>query len=280
MRTTPPFAYLKLILASDLSQPGWLLFGFGMIFVWIFGIKGDYRDAVLFLGSRDSAVGTITRVEEGFGEENESEIWAFSYSFVGPEGNQYPGLCYSAWHRFKVGEQVTVEFPAGKPTQSRIVGTRRAQFPALAAISFFFPALGLYMIARGFARGRKAFRLLQSGKQAQGKLESDLPDREGGLTNYQTVFSFMTDTGRILSMRQKVHVLADLEDKCRTLVIYAPDNPSNAVLVETVPGRPYVNENDEIVFKEPMRLWAYLLLPTICILGHSVWAYLLIFGPS
>jgi hypothetical protein len=74
MRTTPPFAYLKLIFASDLSQPGWLLFGFGMIFVWIFGIKGDYRDAILFLGSRDTVVGTITKVEESFGEENESEI--------------------------------------------------------------------------------------------------------------------------------------------------------------------------------------------------------------
>jgi hypothetical protein len=188
------------------------------------------------------------------------------------------GLSYSSWHRFKVGEQVTVELPAGNPTQSRIVGTRRTQFPALAACSFFFPALGLYMIARGFARGRKAFRLLQSGKQAQGKLESDVPDREGGLTNYQAVFSFMTDTGRTCSLRQNAHVLADLEDRSRTVVFYAPDNPSNAVLVETVPGRPYVNENDEIVFKEPVRLWAYLILPTICLVGHGVWAWFAIIG--
>ena len=64
MRTTPPLAYLKLILATDLAQPGWLLFGVGMIFIWIFGINGDYRDPFSFLGSRDTAIGTITRVEE------------------------------------------------------------------------------------------------------------------------------------------------------------------------------------------------------------------------
>jgi hypothetical protein len=247
-----------------------------MIFIWIFGINGDYRDPFSFLGSRDTAIGTITRVEEGIGDENESEIYGFSYSFTGPEGDQYSGVSYSSWHRFKVGEQVTIEFPAGNPAVSRIAGTRRTKFPALAGVSFLFPALGLFMIGRGFARGRKAFRLLKTGTQAQGKLESEVPDRGSSLVNYNAVFSFMTDHGRICSLRQRIHVPASLEDKSRTVIFYSPDNPDDAVLVENIPGRPYVDEAGAIAFKEPVRLWAYLILPTMCLVGHGYWAWRLL----
>jgi hypothetical protein len=275
MRTAPSLAYFKLLIASDPGQLGWLLFGFSMMFVWTLGIRGDYRSVFQFAGTLDNAIGTVTKLEEGFGDENESEIWGFSYTFVGPDGNQYSGVSYSGWHRFAVGNQVDVEFPVGNPAVSRIVGMRRTEFDALVAVAFIFPALGLFLIGRGFARGRKAYRLLLSGKQAQGKLESEVPDRGSSLVNYDAVFSFMTASRRICSLRQKIHVLASLEDKSRTVIFYSPDNPADAVLAHAVPGLPYVDENDMIVFKEPIRLWAYLILPTICLVGHGVWAWVL-----
>jgi hypothetical protein len=139
-----------------------------MIFVWLFGIKGDYSAALLFSGKRDSALGAITNVEKGFGTQNESEIYAYSYTFW-PGGNHYSGVSYSSQHRFAVGDQVAVEFPAENPARSRIAGMRQTPFPALVGLAFVLPALGLFLIGRGFARGRRAHRLLLSGKQNAGK---------------------------------------------------------------------------------------------------------------
>src|SRR5438270_621013 len=85
-RPLPPLAYCRLILASHPSQFGWLLFGFGMIFVWALGVKGDYRDLGLFPGERVTTVGVVTNSEVTNGSEKESEIYANSYTFAGPDG--------------------------------------------------------------------------------------------------------------------------------------------------------------------------------------------------
>jgi hypothetical protein len=96
------------------------------------------------------------------------------------------------------------------------------------------------------------------------------------LVDYDAVLSFTTDDGRKCSLRQRIHVLASVEDNPGTTIVYAPDNPSDAVLPATLPGRPCINEAGQILFKEPVSLWASLLLPTTCLVSHSYWAWLIL----
>ena len=118
-RSVPLAVRLRLLLGGFLNQFGWLFFGFGMIFVWVFVVDQDLTGWYVFRGTLESAEGITTRCEETNATINERPVYAIHYEF-NVDDDQYAGVSYSTGKRMADEKLVTVEFPAGNPlTHSR-----------------------------------------------------------------------------------------------------------------------------------------------------------------
>src|SRR5205823_5176432 len=89
---------LVVLFGGMLSGMGWFLFGFGMLFVWIFASRGDYSSAFFMRGPLETAPGVITAVKntrfsEGGRQSKGTPIYACTYMF-NAGGSDYEGTSY------------------------------------------------------------------------------------------------------------------------------------------------------------------------------------------
>src|SRR6202158_2777437 len=98
-RTLPWSTRLVVLFGGTFSGFGWLFFGFGMIFVWIFAGKGDYTSAFMMRGVLETAPAVVTGVQntkfsEGGGKHTPgTPIYAYHYKFQSG-GTDYEGTSY------------------------------------------------------------------------------------------------------------------------------------------------------------------------------------------
>src|SRR6266404_9310820 len=174
-RSVPWSTQLVVLFGGTLSWLGWVFFGFGMIFVWIFADKGDYSSAFVMRGKLDAAAAEITAVEnthftEGGGKHSKgTPVYAYHYRFQNA-GRDFEGTSFHKGLTGRNDDAMTVEFPPERPDRSRIRGMRRAMFGPSVGMVFLFPILGLGFILPGLWQGAKNLRLLANGETAQGRL--------------------------------------------------------------------------------------------------------------
>jgi hypothetical protein len=270
-----PSDYLRLILGTHPTQGGWILLGFGMVFVWAFSTKADYAGVVRFSGPLDTAAGEVVGIREGFGTENESEVLAYEYRFTGPDGRDYTGVSYSARRRLRIGDKVAVEFPRGDPGVSRIVGMSRGAAPVWAgAVAVVCPLFGLWFLGLGYVRARRARRLLTTGQLATATVtgKTEVPNGDGVLVEW--AFTFAAFDGRESTLKHRTEPSGLFEEGVGYPVAYDPSNPADAVLLAALPGRPRVGEGGDIAFPEAESWRSLLLFPVLTIVGHGVHAVL------
>ena len=137
-REVPLLVKARVLFGGPLSVAGWAFFGFGSIFVWMFGLNADYTSWYRFSGAVETAAGKITRSEAtnftsgGSRGRRGTPIYANRYAYREPDGVEHAGVSYATGVRLSAGEAVTVEHPAGRPEISRIRGMRRAPLPGCA----------------------------------------------------------------------------------------------------------------------------------------------------
>lgn len=281
-RFVPPAVKCRLLFGGGQNQFGWIFFGFGMVFVWIFGVNTDPLGWYHFRGDLEEVAGVVQRCEEtsfsqGGSEHSEgTPIFAHHYEFQ-VRGTLYKGVSYAlAPDKRDTGAEVTVEFSRGNPDRSRIAGMRTAPFPAWAALVVgLFPLVGLCVIADGLRKGRKAIRLLTFGQQAQGSLKSKKATnhRVNKQAVHKMTFEFTDEMGRHHETVVKTHQTEQLEDDALEPLLYDPVRPSNATLLDHLPGSPQIEPNGEIRTSHPARSYLVLILPALTVLGHGLYAW-------
>ena len=159
------------------NQFGWAFLGFGLIFVWVFGLSADLSFLRFSLADTETTEGVILRTEATNASENEMPIYAYTYAYrVESLEAEYQGTAYSTGREFEPGWSVTVEYLKNNPDVSRIEGMRRSTFgPWVLCLVIPFPLVGLGFAAVGLSKGFKANRLLAHGKIGLGTLKSRLP---------------------------------------------------------------------------------------------------------
>lgn len=138
-----------------------------------------------------------------------------------------------------------------------------------------FPAIGLAIISVGLRKGLRALRLLTHGIPAQGRLVGE------EATNVQIndtpvmamTFEFKTVDGRSARCVAKTHLTHDLKDDAEEPLVYDPEDPSVAVLLDDLPGKPRISEASVVRSREG-RVWHLLALPVATVLLHVVWTVL------
>jgi hypothetical protein len=281
-RDVPLLVYLRILFGGFLNQVGWLFFGFGLVFVWIFTVNVDLTSWYLFRGQLDTTQGKVLYCEKtkfssgGSKNSRGTPVYAIHYAFTGPDGAEYKGLSFNTGRQFDEGQTVTIEHLQDKPHISRIKGMRRKPMGFFGLSAVALPMIGLFFITAGIKKGLKANRLLALGEQTTGRLKSK--EKTNTKVNnkpvYKLTFEFDTPEGMTYEAAAKTHDTAKLEDQAKEPLLYDTMRPSYAVMLDDLPGNPRIMENGTIKAGPTANTIKVLVIPLAAIIGHGIYIYL------
>jgi len=280
-REVPLSVGIRVLFGGFNNQFGWIFFGFGMIFVWIFAAHADVASVVLFRLQTRTTIGIVESVQSINASENDVQIYEVKYSYFDDLRRQHAGASYTTGD-LGIGARVTVEYVSASPSISRVEGMRREIFGPWAVFPIIFPLVGLGFLYSGIRYGIKANRLLSQGRIAFGKLIST--EGTGTSINNRPVlkltFTFTANDGLDWEVTAKTHEPEDLRDEVEEPLLYDPDDPSYAVLLDDLPGSTEFDSSGRLVAASFLETVKILLVPALTVVGHGIYLLLSILGPS
>ena len=241
-----PLSLRLLNIFNGPGQIGWLIFGFGMIFGWAFVGNADFS-WLTFREPLAQSAGRVTSVVPTGASVNRRRVMAHHYEFS-VAGSTLHGTSYSDGESKSAGDEVTIEYDAGHPERSRIAGMRRAPFTAVVAFVMIFPFIGAVFVFFAMRAGLRRNRLLRHGILAEGKLTGR--ERTNVVVNGHPVwaltFEFTARDGRRHQAIARTSDTARLEDEAQEPLLYDPDRPESAYILDEAPARPEFEPNGEL----------------------------------
>lgn len=268
-REVPLSVQLRLLFGGFLNQFGWAFFGFGMIFVIIFGFQSDIS-FLYFMGKVDQQDAFLIHVEPTNASSNNGIINAYYFRYRGTNGERLQAVSYST-EIMEDSTTVKIEYPAGKPHLARIVGMRRAQFPPITLVVLIFPLSGMVMMFFAMRRGLKSIRLLKNGVLTRGKLvaKKNTNIRVNNQPMYEYQFEFKDELGQTHVVKERSVENPELEDEALETLLYDPNNPEKGILIDNLPGAPVLDENGRIEPAPHLAVFLVMLIPLLNIIVYG-----------
>ncbi len=118
----------------------------------------------------------------------------------------------------------------------------------------------------------RAVRLLSMGQPAWGSLKEMRPTGASGPggAQYEITFEFQTEDGELAVASCKTFDPERVRDDRRELVLYDPSDPRQAVLFDSIPGTPHIDEAGQLMPVEGGHAVAVLILPALAALGGGL----------
>lgn len=270
-REIPLSLKVQVLLGGVLSQMGWGFFGFGMIFVWVFG--SSPAEWFAFSGELGQVTTTVTRAEETSAEVNEEDVVVYYYTYE-VDGQSYDGRSYTTGWRYDEGDTVTVEFPVDNPAKSRLSGARPNMFPPFATLFvIIFPAAGLFMMVPALRGGLRGLSLLRSGELAYGRLLKQEPTGVTINDEPQIAMTFeFTPAGHHTRFTAvcKTCDTTSLEDEEEEPLLYLPTDPNFAVLLDGLPGSPLIDSRGQFQASRPGAAAGVCIIPALALSVNAI----------
>lgn len=271
--TEPPrsvsLAVRLLLLLNNGSAPmfGWIFACFGMIFNIVFlpMAFGGLVDWIHW-GYEPAGKGEIVEVVDAKTKVNEREI--FRYVFKQTDGNK--GQCYTGKGRFKIGDSVDLEQSGSKV---RISGTQLSPMGRLSIFPIFvviFPPVGISIVLYGTFQGRKAIRLLQDGEVGRGRFIDmkatgiSVGGAQPGIKAHHSLqpkryvmklhYKFTADDGETYDAYATALDTSRLTDDSVEALFYDPMDPTQSVLLDSLPGKVRFDEMERTFKANPFRV--------------------------
>jgi len=272
-RHVSPGAKVQLLFGGFVNQFGWCFLGFGMIFVWLFLPIVDLSSFSYDADDFSRARGEVLERNKTSSSENKRRIYEYRFVFD-IDGQEHHGTSYRSGRGPARGASVAVEYLRADPTIARIEGQRLTPMGPILLLVLVFPIVGGVFVLYGFTTGTRALSLLANGCLTEGKFEGKEPTgvRINRRRVYRMIFSYQANDGRTYRTESRTHETEKLEDDELEQLIYDPSAPSNAILLDKLPGNLDVSAS-AVVPRNELGSLAALILPGICVLGHG--AYLL-----
>lgn len=277
-RAIPATVWINIFFGGFTNQFGWIFFGFGMVFFWIFALQAD-MSFLLFTGEHVTTQGVITESRETNASEDEKSIYENHYTFVDEHGKRIQDFSYATGKWLREGAEVTVEYPAGRPYYSRIQGMRRKMFGPAVLFVLIFPLVGLVFLFFGISKALKIAQLLQQGILTKGKLLSKEPTSTtvNEQRVYKFTFSFQDRLGRKFEVIEKTHKVHLLRDDNEEDLLYLQNAPEQAILVDSLPGSPKISRQGDILASSFKSALFHIIFPAIVLTGHGTYIYFMFF---
>jgi len=268
---------IMLILGNFMAKLGFFFFGFGLIFVWIFGINADYTSWYKFRSGIDEVPGMIKKCEktgfsEGRGSSSSSQgspVYKYSYSYTDKNGLGHEGISYST----KNYNRVSIQYLKNNPDYSRIKGALRKPMPPLVGFVFIFPIIGIFMTIKGIKKGMISYFLLKHGYPAEAKIveRNSTSQRINNheVINYELEFSIKNGTKYRSSF--KTHLTDNLDDEDTELIFYDPYKPEVAIPFDALTTKPLINTEGRFLSVNKLKALWIIILYIVVIIGHGLY---------
>lgn len=273
-----PLALSIRVILGPLSQIGWFLVGFGLIFVWAFGADRAVVTAFRFAGGLEVVEGTTTAWRALNLTVNDEKVYEASYEFsVG--GETFTGASYSTGFYVPEGTRLPVEYKPSDPSVSRLSELSASPMGLAIAFVFIIPLIGLALARAGLRSGFRARRLLSEGRLALGTLKSD--EATGARVSNQPVhrltFEFAAENKGMYEVVTTTHRVERLVDDPQEPIVYDPRDPADARTIDDLPGHPTVDDRGDFEgggLRGALTALLSLVIPAVTIVGHGVFLYL------
>lgn len=138
-------------------------------------------------------------------------------------------------------------------------------------VLFGFPFIGLTFIGIGLRKGLRGIRLLRRGMTASGRLVSKKPTNTqiNGQRVFELTFEFTAADGKRYLAKASTHEPGPLEDNAAEPLLYDPADPTIAVMLDDLPGRPRIDDSS-VTRTHDGSVIPLLLLPGAAIVGHAL----------
>lgn len=273
---------LGLLFSGFTNLFGWFFFGFGMLFVWMFGGTGYLHDLAFFSGELQTARGQITEVRKTRLEINDNRVYEYLYAFE-TDGRRYRGSSDGFSSRYGAGDPAIIEYAAGDPGHSRISGMDLGLGGWPFLFTLVFPLVGAGFITAGVRKGLKGIGLLGRGSPTDGRFirREATSTRINNRTVYSYLFEFEDDRNRTWQVSGRSHLPERFagepgagrgkrgEEDVLEPLLYNPDNPADALLLDDLPGSPRIRADGRVTLTGAGKL--AILLPAVVIIGNLLW---------
>lgn len=218
--------------ATAIVGTGFLLIG-SIVFI-AFAFTVDFSD-LKFYGKTQTTNGKITEVVGTNSYYNEVQVQEYHFSYS-VDGKKYESKSYKAAYIDKL-QPVEIEYVAANPQVARIVGTKLGQFPLWILLFIaIFPIIGSSLVAVRLKQGLKEIEILKYGKVGFGRFLR--MEATGSSVNnsrvYNLFFEFEAD-GKTYEAKGTTHLINRLKDEILEPLVYMPDDPSQAVMIDAMP---------------------------------------------
>ncbi|MBX3473508.1 MAG: DUF3592 domain-containing protein [Planctomycetes bacterium] len=278
-RGVPVAVAIRIAGGGILTLIGWAVFGFTMIFWWVFGMNADVASHFQFDDSTRSTTGRIIEVrstgytEGGSKNTPGTPIYQYEFEYDLGSGSMRRGTSFTLGQVYQAGQSVPVEFVPADPAVSRIQGARRAAFGAEVMLVALFPLIGIGLIIAGYVSGVRTLAILRRGKIAQGRLIDKQPTNTS--INKQRVFAltfeFVDESGHTHRATVRTHHTHKAEDDPHERLFYDPQNPARAYLVDLLPKGVHAGFDGSLTGTgPPVMVVLAICLPAVVLVVHGM----------
>ncbi len=237
-RSIPLMVSFEIWFSKVVNLIGIFFLAFSSIFVFVFfPFQTIFSDN--FTEDDPVIEGKIISVTETGASVNEERVYQYVYAYSPPDGGNYKGVGYATGQIFDKGDDVVVYYKQNNPVSSKVMELRDSDFPAwVGLIVLIFPLISLILIFFGTKNTLKTINILKVGELAKGKfLHKEATNTSINEQRvYAMTFEFTAKDGKTYRTVAKTHKTYDLEDDAEEQLFYNPDNPKDAVLVDTLPA--------------------------------------------
>lgn len=140
-------------------------------------------------------------------------------------------------------------------------------FPAIMMTGFSL--IGLGFIIYNLGTSIKTLRLIEYGTLIVGKLKRKTATNTSinDARVYKYTFSFIAHDGKTHEAIIKTHETYLVEDDPQELILYNPHNPAEAVVFDTIPGQPRIDQRGNILVDSILLSLGVLIGPFLSLIG-------------
>lgn len=284
-REQPPrklslYSQAVLLFSGIYAIIGWIFFGFGMIFFWVF----TYNSTAMlwFSGSKqwESHEGVIKKIINTNASEDEESIYEIRYVYE-KSGTEYGGRSFVIGEDYEIGEKIGVEYNAKRIEQSRMIGGRSKMFSWWTIFIVIFPLIALLLIVKSLKTNIKSLFLIKNGVFTTGTMKSRTPTNSNIEINgieypiYKYEFDFKRGASTYIA-HCKTHKTQLVEDEVEEFILFLPNQPNYNTVYDAIPNVPAINQRGQLI-DIPIEKIYCLIAPTFAILLNSFLVYYMVF---
>lgn len=254
---------LKILFGGAITQVLYGVFAFLMLFVLVFAKDADFSDFTL--ASSVNTKGNITNITETNSRVNRRYVFAFDYTFL-VNDKIYNNTSFST--EKPQTNEVTVEYLAKNPHNSRIMGMRQKTFPIYVALIGVFPIVVFLILFFALKINLKAISLLKNGEIGYAKLlRTEATNvRVNRHPVIRLFYEFEDKNGKKHEFSYKSHEPEKIIDEAQEMLFYDVNNPERNVLKDSLVAK--IGFEKDNSFKSPslFQVIILLILPSLAFL--------------